>query len=44
MVLFNIAGASAFTSDATIRAYAQEIWGLTPVKAELPPPSVPPQR
>jgi starch phosphorylase len=33
--LYNIAGASAFTSDATIRAYAREIWNLKPVKAEL---------
>jgi starch phosphorylase len=35
--LFNIVGASAFTSDATIRAYAREIWGIVPVKAELGP-------
>jgi starch phosphorylase len=33
--LFNIVGASAFSSDATIRAYAQDIWSLVPVKAEL---------
>ena len=32
---FNIAGASKFSSDATIRAYANEIWNLKPVKAEL---------
>jgi starch phosphorylase len=31
----NIAGASVFSSDATIRAYAREIWGIVPVKAEL---------
>ena len=33
--LFNIVGASAFSSDATIDAYAREIWGIVPVKAEL---------
>jgi starch phosphorylase len=30
--LLNIAGASRFSSDATIRAYAHEIWNLAPVK------------
>ena len=42
--LFNIVGASAFSSDATIRAYARDIWGLTPVKADItdrPGPGVP---
>jgi starch phosphorylase len=34
-VAFNIAGASRFSSDATIRAYARDIWGIEPVKAEL---------
>jgi starch phosphorylase len=33
--LFNIVGASAFSSDATIRAYARDIWNIAPVKAEL---------
>ncbi|MDP9036968.1 MAG: glycogen/starch/alpha-glucan phosphorylase [Myxococcota bacterium] len=33
--LYNIVGASGFSSDATIRAYAREIWDLVPVKAEL---------
>jgi starch phosphorylase len=33
--LYNIAGASRFSSDATIRQYASEIWGLTPVKTDL---------
>ncbi len=33
--LFNIAGASRFSSDATIRQYATEIWGLQPVKTNL---------
>jgi glycogen phosphorylase len=32
---FNIAGASRFSSDGTIRAYAREIWDVCPVKAEL---------
>jgi glycogen phosphorylase len=30
--LLNIAGASRFSSDATIRQYADEIWKLSPVK------------
>jgi starch phosphorylase len=33
--LFNIAGSSRFSSDATIRLYASEIWGLTPVKTDF---------
>jgi glycogen phosphorylase len=33
--LFNIAGASRFSSDATIRQYASEIWNLNPVKTDL---------
>ncbi len=33
--LYNIVGASAFSSDATIRAYASEIWGLTPVTGDV---------
>jgi starch phosphorylase len=32
---YNIAGASRFSSDATIEGYAKEIWNLTPVKVEL---------
>jgi len=32
--LYNIVGASAFSSDATIRAYANEIWGLMPVTGD----------
>ncbi len=35
MVLHNIAGGSRFSSDATIRRYAAEIWGLAPVKTNL---------
>jgi starch phosphorylase len=34
-VLANIAGSSRFSSDATIRAYASEIWGLRPVKTNM---------
>ena len=33
--LFNIAGSSRFSSDATIRQYASEIWGLSPVKTDF---------
>lgn len=29
--LYNIVGAASFSSDATIRAYASEIWHLTPI-------------
>jgi len=32
--LFNIAGASRFSSDATIAAYASEIWDVHPTKVE----------
>jgi starch phosphorylase len=34
-VLHNIAGASRFSSDDTIRQYAAEIWGLRPVKTNF---------
>ena len=34
-VLHNIAGASRFSSDDTIRQYASEIWGLRPVKTNF---------
>jgi starch phosphorylase len=33
--LFNIVGASAFSSDNTIRQYAREIWGIEPIKTDL---------
>ena len=33
--LFNIAGASRFSSDETIRQYATDIWGLQPVPVDL---------
>ena len=33
--LFNIAGASRFSSDETIRQYASDIWGLQPVPVDL---------
>jgi starch phosphorylase len=35
MALANIIGASRFSSDATIRAYAMEIWGLESVRTNL---------
>jgi hypothetical protein len=28
-------GASRFSSDATIRQYASEIWGIVPCKTDL---------
>ncbi|MGD0674476.1 MAG: glycogen/starch/alpha-glucan phosphorylase [Polyangiaceae bacterium] len=31
--LFNIVGAGAFSSDATVRAYAEQIWGIVPTRA-----------
>jgi starch phosphorylase len=34
MALHNIAGASRFSSDATIRQYASEIWNLVPVPVD----------
>ena len=36
--LLNIVGASAFSSDATVRAYARDVWGIVPVQPELPGP------
>jgi starch phosphorylase len=33
--LLNIAGASRFSADETIRQYASEIWGLNPVPVDL---------
>ena len=35
MALRNIVGGSHFSSDATIRAYAKEIWGLESVRTNL---------
>ena len=35
MALHNIIGASRFSSDATIRQYAREIWGLDAVRTNL---------
>ena len=35
MALRNIIGASRFSSDATIRQYAKEIWGLEAVRTNL---------
>ncbi len=33
--LFNIVGASSFSSDNTVRQYAQEIWEIAPAKTDL---------
>ncbi len=33
--LFNIVGASAFSSDNTVSQYARDIWGIVPVKTDL---------
>jgi glycogen phosphorylase len=33
--VLNIAGASRFSSDDTIRAYAAEIWKIEPVKVDV---------
>jgi starch phosphorylase len=33
--IFNIAGASHFSSDSTVRQYASEIWGIVPMKVDL---------
>ncbi len=35
--LWNIAGASRFSADDTIRQYASEIWGIQPVAVDLEP-------
>ena len=32
--LFNIAGASRFSSDETVRQYSQDVWGLKPVAVD----------
>jgi starch phosphorylase len=37
MVVANIAGSGKFSSDRTIRQYADEIWGVEPVPIEVPP-------
>ena len=33
--VFNIAGAGRFSSDHTIRQYAEEIWSIEPIKVDL---------
>jgi starch phosphorylase len=33
--LYNIVGGSRFSSDATVRQYASEIWNIEPVKTDL---------
>ena len=35
MALVNIAGAGRFAADRAIHEYAQNIWGATPVPAEV---------
>jgi starch phosphorylase len=37
MAVRNIAKMGMFSSDRTIREYASEIWGASPVKIELRP-------
>jgi starch phosphorylase len=41
MALHNIAGSARFSSDATIAAYAREIWQLEPAPVEMAPPREP---
>jgi starch phosphorylase len=35
MSILNVAGMGAFSSDRTVRAYAEEIWGAQPVRVKL---------
>jgi starch phosphorylase len=39
MALYNIAGASKFSSDATVSLYASEIWGVRPISIEFDGPT-----
>jgi glycogen phosphorylase len=36
MSVLNVAHMGRFSSDCTIRAYAEEIWGVTPVTPSPP--------
>jgi starch phosphorylase len=39
MALYNIAGASKFSSDATVSLYAADIWGVRPISIEFDGPA-----
>jgi starch phosphorylase len=39
MALYNIAGASKFSSDATVSQYAADIWGVRPITIEFDGPA-----
>ncbi|MBN3326263.1 PYGL protein, partial [Atractosteus spatula] len=41
MVIKNIAASGKFSSDRTIKEYAQEIWGVAPTDLKIPPPNEP---
>ncbi|KAM8921653.1 glycogen phosphorylase, liver form [Pelodytes ibericus] len=41
MVIRNIASSGKFSSDRTIKEYAQDIWGVEPSDLKIPPPNEP---